>query len=47
MEIRNKLTVTRGEEGVEQWGKEEGSSKGRVKRTHGQRQWGGIDCGSG
>ena len=33
MEIKNKLTVTRGEEGGKQWGKEgKGSSKSMYKR---------------
>ena len=44
MEIKNKLTVTRGEWGGELQGKEgQGSSQGTCKRTKGQRQQGGGD----
>ena len=42
MEIKNKLTVTRGQGERDNWGKKEkGQTKEHKQRAHGYEQWGG------
>ena len=51
IEIKNKLTVTRGEEGGGDNGRKKGKGhQGTRVSTHGQRQWGwrgGLNVGGG